>query len=162
MKPTAIALHALNGMTKGVAKIKMSAHPGLALVRRDDSCFELTAALNRHSHCAHIALLEGVALVNQPAKKRAISDQAIFHDFGKTCGVFTLWQGQQRIQVNQYTRWLMESADEILAPGVVHTGFASDRRINLREQGRGHLQKIGATQKARGGKSSHVTYHTSA
>ena len=56
----------------------------------------------------------------------------------------------------------MEGADEILAAGVVDTGLAADRGVDLREQRRGNLRVGNAALIAGGRETRDVAHHASA
>ena len=50
----------------------------------------------------------------------------------------------------------MKRADQILAEGMVHAHLAADGAVDLREQGRRHLDQLDAAQVRRGDEARHV------
>ncbi len=71
-------------------------------------------------------------------------------------------QCRKRIGVGEHHARLVEGADHVLAERVVDRGLAADGRIDLREQGRRHLDERDAALIDRRGKAGDVADHTAA
>ena len=68
----------------------------------------------------------------------------------------------KRAQIAQYQLRLVKRTNHVFAQRVVDAGFATNGRIDLRQQGRRHLHKRHATHVAGSGKTCHITDHATA
>src|SRR5439155_25765564 len=66
------------------------------------------------------------------------------------------------VGINQHGDGLVETADEVLAFYQVDAGFAADGRVDLREQGGGHLHDRDAAHENRGQETTHVVHDAAA
>ena len=78
-------------------------------------------------------------------KKRRVTNQSVLNDLSQSCGIFSIRQSGQGVEIDDDVFGLMKSADQIFAHGVVNPRFTTHRRINLGQQGRRYLNKVSAT-----------------
>ena len=84
MKPLAVAHFGLNGVAKGMAKIKQRTSPSLALIHGHNLGLELTAAIDSLRHKVGVPTHQALNVGLKPAKEILVHDAAIFNDFGHT------------------------------------------------------------------------------
>ncbi len=105
---------------------------------------------------------DGPAVLFEPVEKAAITEHAVFENFGITGAKFAFGQRAQRAQIGQHQRRLVERADQILARRGVDRGLAADRTVDLRQQRGGQLHEAAAALEDRAGKAGQVADHAAA
>ena len=147
-------------MAERVAEVEQRAHPGQFLfVGGDNPRLGRHAARDGADAGLGIARDQCGAVDFAPVEEIGIVDQAIFDHFCIARAYFARGQGIERGRVGQHQRGLVERAHEVLARCGVDRGLASDARIDLREQGRRHLDKAAAALDHRCGKSGQIADH---
>src|SRR5438045_7409198 len=79
-------------------------------------------------------------------KQLSIADGTLLDRFTPPSSQFAWWQGSKRVGVDQHEPRLMKCAYQILSGGKIHTGLATNRRIDLRKQRRRYLNECDAAQ----------------
>ena len=144
--------------------------PKLRMARRPDSrsSWPTTQALIsqlRRTACASAAVSRAHQPFDvrfDPVEQRRVGDRPVLDDFGQPGAEFARRQGVQRVEVADHQPRLVERADHVLAQRMVDAGLAADRRIDLREQGRRHLDERHAAHVAGRRKTRHVADHAAA
>jgi hypothetical protein len=80
----------------------------------------------------------------------------LLHALAPTGDKLARWQGTERFDVCQNCCGLVKTANKILAARQIHPGFTPDRRIYLRQQAGGNLNKRKTAQVNCSSKSSNV------
>ena len=145
MKPLSVTFIALNRMPKSMSKIQMGSHASLLLILHHNSGFNRTTALNGRCQSRYITRLQRTDLSHQPVKKSGVTNQAVLNDLSQSCGIFSIRQSGQGVEIDDDVFGLMKSADQVFAHGVVNPRFTAYRRIHLSQQGRRYLNKVRAT-----------------
>src|SRR5512139_719764 len=158
-QPVGEATAGLERMAERVAEIEQRALSSLALVPRDDA--GLGAAANRNRVLARRTSGKDVLpVLLEPGEERGVAEQPVFGDFGIAGAEFAFRQRVEQCRVSDHQRRLMKGTDEILALQGVDTGLAADGRVDLREQGGGHLHVIEATPNTCRGKARKIADYT--
>ena len=89
-------------------------------------------------------------------------ERAIFYYFAQPAANFAAGKGAEKERVDDNLRRLVERADYVLYPLEIDGGFAADRTVDLREEGRRNLHEVDAAHVERGGESCNVAHHPSA
>ena len=110
---------------------------------------DLAAAPDRVRQRLRIEPLQVVDVGFEPRKESRIDDDAVLDDLGEPGAELARWQRAQRARVGQNPDRLMERADHVLCARMVDGRLATDRRVDLRKQRRGHLHEIDASLVAR-------------
>ena len=159
MQPHAIAHMGFDGVAKGVSKVEGGTHTRLAFIGADHFGLGRARTLNGGSQGNLIEATQGVHVVFQPGQERLVANQPVLDDFRQPCGQFAGRKGIEGLRIDQHQIGLIEGTDHVLAQRMVDPGFAAHGRINLREQGGWHLDKVDTALIASGGKPGHVTNH---
>ena len=162
MQPGTVTHACFDGVAKGVAKIQDCPETGFALIRPNHLRLDLAAAADRMRQCGPVPRHQGINVRFEPIEKRHISNRAVLDHLGQPCAELPRRQGAQNIEVAHHQLRLVEGTDHVLAQRMIDGRLAPHRRIDLREQGRGHLHKGHAPHVASRGKTRHVTHHSSA
>src|SRR5437763_2475335 len=92
----------------------------------------------------------------------AIADGTLLDRFTPTSSQFAWWQRTQRVGIDENQPGLMKCTDQILSSGQVHARLSANRRIELRKQGRRHLNECDAAQVSRRCEPREITDHAAA
>ena len=162
VQPFAVAQARLDRVAEGVAEVQNSAQAALALVAADHLRLDLAGALHRLRQRRLVARAQPLDAGLDPGEELGIGDRAVLDDLGQSRRELALGQRVERVEVADHTHRLVERADHVLAQRVVDRGLAADRRVDLRQQRRGHLHEGHAAHVAGRGEAGHVADHAAA
>lgn len=150
-------------MAKGMPQVQQRALPArFELVLADDPRLGRDGMRDRIAARIRVTRQQASAIRLAPIEECGVIDQAIFDDLGITRPHLSRGQRIEDIGVDQHDPRLVERADQILAGARVDPGLATDRRIDLRQQGGGNLYEAAAALQDRGGETDQVTDHPAA
>jgi len=149
-------------MAKGVPEIEDGPQASLALVLADHPGLDLARPLDRMRQRGLVTCQQRVEIFFEPAEEAVVGDGAVLDDFSQAGDQLTLRQCVERVDVGHHEQRLVEHADHVLAQRVVDGRLAPHRRVDLRQQGGGHLHIRHAAHVARGRKARHVAHHAAA
>ena len=115
----------------------------------------VTSSVSRSRSSDRIAGSSASIVAEQPR----IEDRAVLDDFGEAGAEFPGRERPQRLDVGDHEPRLMEGADQVLPQRVVDGGLAADRRIDLRQERRRHLDDGHATQQRRSREAREIADH---
>ena len=162
MQVAAVAAKRLDGVAEGVAEVEQGARALLLLVLGHDPRLDLAGAFDRVQQGLRVAGKQGIHVCFKPRKERRVGDHAVLHDLRDAGGEFACRQGAQHADIRHHRARLMERADQVLAIGMVHGRFATDRRIHQGQQRGRNLHQADAALVGRRGESRHVADHAAA
>ena len=127
MQPLAKTQTGFDGMAKGMSKVEDGAQAPFTLVLAHHLGLDLATALNRPGQSGWVAGQQSVQVGFDPIEESHVRNRAVFDDFGQTRAEFARRQALQGIQVAHHPHGLVESANHVLAQGVVDGGFTAHR-----------------------------------
>ena len=88
--------------------------------------------------------------------------QPVLDDLGEAAGQLARRQRGQRVGVHHHQLRLPDRADVVLALGQVHAGLAADRRVDHRQERRGHVEQTDAALVGGRDEAHQVAHHAAA
>ena len=132
-------------MAKTVAKIQQGADSRLFFILGHDFRLVLHRFMDQVIQSVFMPLPDGCSVIFQPIEKACIVDRAVLDDFSQTGIELPFGKACKCRGVNNHCRWLVKSAHQVFAPGMVDCRFSADRGIHLGEQGGWKLQEADST-----------------
>jgi hypothetical protein len=149
-------------MAESMTEVQQRTVTLLALITSDDLGLYLARPMDYMRKGRRIASKQPVHMRFEPREKSSVADQPVFDDLSEPGTQLTRRQARQRARVCQNQDRLVERADEILAARVVHSCFATHRRIHLREEGRRYLHERNAALITGRSETGHIANDTAA
>ncbi len=152
-------------MPESVAKIQQSTTAllrRLEFIGRHHLCLVAAGALNGIGQRGTVTRDQRFHIGLQPFEERQVADQSILDDLRQASRQFTCRQRLQGIRIRQHQLRLPEGTDHVFAARVIDTGLAADRRIDLCQQRRRHLNEGHTALVRSGGEAGQVADHTTA
>lgn len=143
----------LEGVGQGVPVVEHGAAPAFALVLLDHGGLDGRAA-------QHL-FLDGIAGPGRP-QGRGHAHQRVLGHLAPPAGPLAPGQGGQDLGVAQHRPWLPERTDQVLALGQVDPRLAADGRVDLGQQGGGHVDVGRPPVEGGGGEPGQVGDHAPA
>src|SRR5688572_15353652 len=122
-----------------VARVENGATSSLTLICAHHLRLYFDAAANEMGERIELSQTEHRRLFLHPLEVRLVRNEAVLHRFGESRAVCSFREGSQGAWVGDDGRGRMKGSYEILALGRVHTGLASDRRVQHGKQRRWNL-----------------------
>ena len=150
----------LQRMPEGVAKVQQRPLPRGFKFIGDNRChLGPHGGFNGMGNRRRVPAKDGPNIGFQPAEETRVPDERDLRDFGIAGAQFPVGQRCQHSRVDQHQRRLMKGPDQVFARRAVNRGFATDRGIDLRQQGGRHLDEAAAAPQDRTGKTRQVANH---
>nr|GEU28520.1 hypothetical protein [Tanacetum cinerariifolium] len=162
VQPCAVAEAGLDGVAERVAEIEDGAQAAFALVLAHDLGLDFARAGDGIREGALVARHQQADIGFDPVEERGVDDGAVLDHLSQAGRQFAVGQGFQGGRIGNHCARLVKRADHVLAQRMVDAGLAAHRRIDLRQQGGGHLDKVHAAHIAGGGVPGEVADHAAA
>src|SRR5882724_2845131 len=144
-------------------RASVGAIDGFALVAGDDRSFETAVRRDRGGQLHAGSMRTDVTKQsNSSIEQLSITGRPLFDRFAPTRRQFTLSQRLQSVSVDQHQARLMKSSHQIFSSGGVEAGLATNRSIDLRQQGGRHLDESDAAQIRRRREARQIAYDSAA
>ena len=108
-------------------------------VARNHFGFDAHRIANHAVHYIRRVRQDALRLAAHQPEQIGVGDHAMLDDFEQAGAIFALRQRVQHGWIDDHRQRLMKAADQVLAGGQVHAGFAADGRVHLRQQRGGNL-----------------------
>ncbi len=125
-------------------------------VARDHFGFDAHRIADHAVHHIRRVRQDALRLAAHQPEQIGVGDHAMFDDFEQAGAVFALRQRVQHGRIDNHRQRLMKAADQVLAGGQVHAGFAAHGSVHLRQQRGWHLNHGNAAHEDGGQESGHV------
>ena len=153
----------LQRVAESVAEVEHGARAsGFALVLGDDPRLGPDAFGDGVFLGSMVAFEDFLAVALAPFEERRIAEHPVLDYLGVPGTHFARGQGGERVEIGQHQRGLVERADQVLARIGVDRGLATDRAVDLSEQGRRHLDEAAAALEDRRGETGEIADHSAA
>src|SRR5690606_18877583 len=134
MEPDAVTLMGFDGMAEGMPEIQRGTNTRLTFVRTHYRRLGGTGAPYGLGQCDLVQLPQPVDIVFKPTEERLIANQTVLDDFRQARRQLTRRQCRQRGRIDQHQLRLVEGTNHVLAQGMIDTGLAAYRGVNLGQQ----------------------------
>ena len=159
MKEGAIRDRGLDAMANGVAEVKEGSRSGgFLFIFFDHAGFDGDVAGDQFGGNRLNQRIERFEV----GKHRFIANGGVFDDFGEAFPEFATRKGEEGLRVDEDQPGLVKSANEVFPLGCIDTGFPSDSRVDLRDDGGGDLDEGDAAIENGGDKARKISGNTPA
>ncbi len=162
VQPLRVPGQRLDGVAERVPEIQQRALARLALVAADHAGLDLAGAADRARQRRRLARAQRRQVADHIVEVRGIGKQPVLEDLRQPGRQFARGQRLQHIGVRHDDARLVERPDQVLAARMIDAGLAADRRVDLREQRRRHLDDADAAHVDRRGEAREVADHAAA
>jgi hypothetical protein len=160
-----VVVEGLEGVGQGVAVVERGPQPGaFVLVGRDDGGLDGRGAGDDVGQDGRVAAEEGGGgpLVGQRGGELPVAHEGVLGHLAESGPVLPVGEARQGVDVADDRHRLVEGADEVLALGQVDAGLAADRRVDLGQERRRHLEAGDPAVVGGGREPGGVTDHAAA
>jgi len=156
MQQEFIAGGLLEGVAYRVAEIEDHAQAVFALVAVHHAGLDADGRGDHFLEGLGVAGQDRIGILFQEADQGAVADDAGLDALHEAGAELTLGQSAENRDVGEDPEGMVETPDQVFALRQVDTGFAADARIDLREEGCGHLDVGDAAHVNAGEESAYV------
>ena len=157
-----VTLEHLDGMSERMAEVQNRPKVSLVLVDRHHPGLQARALVDDAQQQLLVAREHTIGLPFEQFEEPRREDRAGLHHLGEAGAILALRQRQERPDVGEHEARLVEGPDEVLAAREVDRRLATDRRVDLRDEGRRNLREGDAAQPGGGGEAGDVAHHAAA
>ncbi len=139
-----VICHSFDGMTEGMAVVEDHAEAAFALIESDDFGFHANGGGDDSGEGGVIGCEDGLCVAFHVGEERGVANDACLDALIEACAEFALGEGVEDVRVCKDGAGVVEATDQIFAGGEIDTGFATDRRVDLRKEGGWDLDVVNA------------------
>jgi hypothetical protein len=149
-------------MPDGVPVIEHRPQLRFLLVALDHVGFEPTRAGDHAREGIDVAGEQGRAARLEVGEIGRVQDDAVLDDLSEPRAKLAIRKRRQHGGIHQHQARLMEGADQVLGPGMIHRGLAPDRGVHLAQQRGRHLHEVDAAHVGSGDEAREVAHRAAA